>query len=115
MSPRPRRDLNRFLIGLGVGAVVLFLFVGGLASVGRSSGPYHASVNASFGAQAVVVATESNLLGKEVGKVVTQLPTFDRATLSDRLDLLAAAAQRVADGAESIGEPSASGIGPLFH
>jgi len=108
MSPRPRRDFTPFVIVLGVGAVILFLFVGGLASVGRSSGPYRTSIAGSFGAQASVVVAQSNSVGAELALLVEQMPGLDRSRLSLELDQVFVGAQRVAASAEQV---SSSGPG----
>ena len=50
--------------------MALFLLVGGLASVGRSSGPYHATVDESFGAEARVLIDQSNSVGAELRRDV---------------------------------------------
>jgi len=108
MSPRPRRDFTPFVVVLGVGAVILFLFVGGLASVGRSSGPYRASIAGSFGAQAIVVVSQSNFVGAQVVSLVEQMPGLDRSHLSLQLDEVLVGALRVAASAEQV---SSSGPG----
>jgi hypothetical protein len=108
MSPGPRRDFTPFVIALGVGAVILFLFVGGLASVGRSSGPYRTSIAGSFGAQASVVVSQSNSVGTELTSLVQSMPGLDRSHLSLGLDEVFVEAQRVASSAEQV---SSSGPG----
>ncbi len=88
MSPcrRARRDLTPFVLVLVAGAVVLFLLVGGLASVGRSSGAYHTVIDESFGAQARVLVAQSNSVGTELDRDFAEMSTFDRPELSQALD-----------------------------
>jgi hypothetical protein len=111
MSPVPRRDLTPFVVILVVAAVVLFLFVGGLASVGRSSGPFHASIDESFGAEARVLVAQSNSVGDSLSGVV--LGTGDvlssRPKLSQALDGLVAGADSVASGANGLASPAPEG------
>lgn len=109
MSPGPRRNLTPFVVALGVGAVVLFLLVGGLASIGRSSGPYHTSIDQSFGAQARVVVGQSNLVGSQLARLVAQLPTLQRDQLSLGLDEVVGGAEAVATSAAAIASPAPGG------
>jgi len=109
MSPGPRRDLTPFVIVLVVGAVVLFLFVGGLASVGRASGPFHATIDQSFGAQARLVAEQSNQLGGQLNTVVDQMVGDHRIQLAQALDSLVTGAESVATSAESASSPAPEG------
>jgi hypothetical protein len=100
MSPAPRRDLTPFIIALSAGAVVLFLVVGGLAYVGRTSGPFHTTIDGSFGVQARVVVQESNSVGGDVGTLVTQMITYRRIQLSQALDSAVTRAESVATEAQ---------------
>jgi len=109
MSPRPRRDLTPFVVVLAASAVVLFLLVGGLASVGRSSGPYHATIDESFGAQAQVLVAESNSVGAQLRRDVSDMPSFDRAGLSQALDAVVADAGSVASSAIGLSSPPPEG------
>ena len=109
MSPGPRRNLAPFVVALAVGAVVLFLLVGGLASVGRSSGPYHRSIARSFGSQASVVVAQSNTVGRELGQLVSQMPTLQRTELATGLDAVVGGAQAVASDAAGIAAPAPGG------
>jgi hypothetical protein len=109
MSPRPRRDLTPFVVVLVASAVALFLLVGGLASVGRSSGPYHATVDESFGAEARVLIDQSNSVGAELTRDVADMSTFDRPELSEALDTLVSGADSVASGATAISSPAPEG------
>jgi hypothetical protein len=95
MSPVPRRDLTPFVVLLVVGAVALFLFVGGLASVGRSSGRYRISIDQSFAAQARVLVSQSNQVGSQLRTVVSQAADYNRAELTQALDAVVSGADEV--------------------
>jgi hypothetical protein len=109
MSPRPRRDLTPFVVVLLAAAVVLFLVVGGFASIGRSSGPFHASIDQSFGVQARVLVAQSNSVGAELRTDVDEMPTFDRPELAQALNSVVADAQSVASVATELSSPSPAG------
>lgn len=95
MSPGSRRDLRPFVFLLAVGAIALFLVVGGLASVGRSSGSYRATIDQSFAAQVRVLVAQSNQVGAQLRTVVDQAPGYNRAELTQALDSLVAGADAV--------------------
>ena len=109
MSPAPRRDLTPFVIALTAGAVLLFLIVGGLAYVGRTSGPFHTAIDQSFGSQAGVVVVESNALGGDVRALFGQMANDRRVQLSQKLDMAVAAAQAMAAHAEQADSPAPEG------
>src|ERR1700728_628922 len=109
MSPRPRRDLTPFVLVLVVSAVVLFLLVGGLASVGSSSGPFHATIDQSFGAQARVLIAESNSVGAAVRTDVAGMPSFDRVKLAQALDSVVADSESIASQSAELSSPSPEG------
>src|SRR5579872_4178168 len=109
MSPAPRRDLTPFVIALTAGAVLLFLLVGGLAYVGRTSGPFHTAIDQSFGSQARVVVAESNSVGGEVRTLVAQMTADRRLELSQKLDMAVADAQAVAARAQEADSPAPEG------
>lgn len=108
MSPA-RRDLAPFVIALTAGAVILFLFVGGLAYVGRTSGPYHASIDGSFGAQARVVVAGSNDLGTSLQALLGQMAGDRRIQLSDTLDSLVAHGESLLADAQAADSPAPEG------
>ena len=109
MSPRPRRDLTSFVLVLVAGAVVLFLLVGGLASVGRSSGAYHTTIDESFGAQARVLVAQSNSVGAALDRDFADMSTFDRPELSQALDAVVFGADSVASDATRLSAPAPEG------
>jgi hypothetical protein len=109
MSPRPRRDLTPFVLVLVAGAVVLFLLVGGLASVGRSSGAYHTAIDESFGAQARVLVAQSNSVGAQLERDFADISTFDRPQLSQALDAVVFGADSVALDATRLAGPAPEG------
>jgi hypothetical protein len=113
MSPVPRRDLTPFVVLLVVGAVVLFLLVGGLASVGRSSGRYRISIDQSFAAQARVLVSQSNQVGSQLRTVVAQAPDDNRTELTQALDALVAGADEVERAAVGV-SAAQSGVTQAF-
>jgi hypothetical protein len=115
MSPGPRRDLTPFSAVLVAGAIALFLLVGGLAYVGRSSGRYHATIDQSFGAQARLVAADSNSVGAQLRTLINQMTTYRRIQLAHALDSVVASAQYVASEAVLLSSPGPEGqAGPNF-
>ncbi len=95
MSPVSRRDVRPFVFLLVVGAIVLFLLVGGLASVGGASGPYRSTIDQSFAAQVRVLIDQSNQVGAQLRTVVSQAPGYNRTELSQALDSIVAGADAV--------------------
>jgi hypothetical protein len=115
MSPGPRRDLTPFIVVLVAGAVGLFLLVGGLAYVGRSSGPYHATIDESFAAQARIVVGESNAVGAQLETLIDEMVTYRRIQLARALDSVVTGAQSVASEAALSSSPAPDGpAGPEF-
>ncbi|MGH9045041.1 MAG: hypothetical protein ACRDVP_09475 [Acidimicrobiales bacterium] len=115
MSPAPRRDRKRFVIGLVAGAIVLFLLVGGLASAGRSSGPYRFAINRAFGAQARVLVDQSNRAGAELRNLVGEAPRLSRTQLAAGLGALTSSADETASQAPLVASPApSSDLGPMF-
>ncbi|MGH9047703.1 MAG: hypothetical protein ACRDVW_10380 [Acidimicrobiales bacterium] len=102
MSPVQRRDLTPFVVLLVVGAVVLFLLVGGLASVGRSSGPCRSSIDRSFAAEAKVLIAQSNAVGSQLRAVVSQEAGYNRTALAQALDAVVAGADGVQSDARGV-------------
>src|ERR1700728_4052060 len=109
MSRRPRRDLTPFVVVLVAAAVVLFLLVGGLASVGRSSGPYHATIDESFGTQARVLVAQSNSIGAQLRDLIAEMPGDTRLTLSEDLDTVVSGADSVASDSVALSSPAPDG------
>jgi hypothetical protein len=111
MSPVPRRDLTPFVVVLVVTAVVLFLLVGGLASVGRSSGPYRTSIDQSFGAQARVLVAQSNTVGESLRDILlgSNGVLSSRLELSQALDAVVADADSVASAADELSSAAPDG------
>jgi hypothetical protein len=111
MSPVPRRDLTPFVVALVAAAVVLFLLVGGLASVGRSSGPYRATINESFGAEARVLIAQSNSVGASLRAILvgSNGDFSSRVELSQSLDAVVAGANSVASGVQGLDGPGSGG------
>lgn len=114
MSPGPRRDLTPFILVLAAGAVVLFLIVGGLASVGRSSGPFHSSTNQSFGAQARVLAAQSNAVGAQLRSLLNQMTGLSRPALTQALDAVVNGADDVETDAVALSPAPSGQVGSEF-
>ncbi|SRR5579875_788306 len=115
MSPGRRRDLTPFVVVLVVGAVALFLLVGGLVYVGRASGPYERSIDRSFGVQARLLAVQSNTVGAELRTLMGEMPADHRLQLAQALDSLVEGSQAVASAAALAATPAPEGgAGPDF-
>ncbi len=108
MSPVPRRDLTPYIVLLVVAAVVLFLLVGGLASVGRSSGRYRVSIDQSFVAEARVLIAESNQVGSQLLTVVADGAGDNRTELTQALNAVVAGADQVERGTPGISSAEAT-------
>jgi hypothetical protein len=89
--------------------VVLGLLIGGLAHVGARSGPFHTSEDASFAAQAAVVADESNATAVTVQRLMGTMQQRDRAGLEAMLDTVVAQTAQQASAASAFVSPAASG------
>jgi hypothetical protein len=106
MSPGRRRDLTPFVLLLVVGAVALFLLVGGLVYVGRASGPYERTIDRSFGVQARLLAVQSNSVGTELRTLMDQMASERRLPLAEALDSLVEGSEAVASGAALAAVPA---------
>ncbi len=106
---RARRDLTWFAIVAAVVAVALFLLVGGLIFAGRASGPYHQAIDRSFGAEARLLADQSNSVGAQMRALVTHMASDDRVTLADGLDSLSQGSKSVASATSLLGSSPPEG------
>jgi len=66
--------------------VVAAVLIGGVARIGSRSGPFRASVNRSFGAQAAVLVDLSNATGASLRRLMGAMPDQDRRTLQVEMD-----------------------------
>ncbi len=109
MSPGPRRDLTPFVVVLVIGAVALFLLVGGLVYVGRASGPYHRTIDQSFGSEARLVVQQSNSVGAQFRTLVDQMTGYHRMHLAQALDSVVEGSRSVASEASLLAVPAPEG------
>ncbi len=87
--------------------IVLAVLIGGIAQIGRQSGPYDASVNRSFAAESAVVVEESNATGSSVRHLMGTMQGLDRQTLQIDLDeVVAQTVQQESQAAEFTGATS---------
>lgn len=96
-------------------AIVLILFIGGIAHIGSGSTPYWRSVDRSFADQASVIVGESNATGSQLAGLVKRLDRFDRPALEATLDGLVESAAAESSQAAALIPPSPQGgAGPAF-
>ena len=82
---RRRSRAGRLVVLICV-LVVAAVLIGGVARIGSRSGPFHASVNRSFGAQGAVLVDLSNATGASLRRLMGALPDENRQTLQVELD-----------------------------
>jgi hypothetical protein len=110
---RARRRSRRRLITLSACVlIVVALLVGGVTQIGRQSGPFYASVNRSFAAQATTLIKESNNTSVSLRRLMKDVQSQDRRTLQAGLDTLTAQADQEEAAAENLASPSAPGDVP---
>jgi hypothetical protein len=110
-SPWPALSLV-VLVGL-----VLLLVIGGLAKIGRASGPYDATIDRSFGLQADVLVAQANQTAKTLNAMLSSLGSTKttRNGLSYTLDSLVLDATREQEQARVIASPApGDGVGASF-
>jgi hypothetical protein len=106
---RSRRRAIGPLVAVGIiGALLLFLLIGGIAHISSSSGPFHVSVNRSFGAQATVITEQSNVTGAALNSLLGDMSGLARPELQSQMDQLADASERTADQADGLTPPAPS-------
>src|ERR1700677_3123743 len=87
-----RRSRAGRLVVLVCVLVVAAVLIGGVARIGSQSGPFHASVNRSFGAQGAVLVDRSNATGASLRRLMGAMPDQNRQTLQVQLDDITAQA-----------------------
>jgi hypothetical protein len=88
---RRRSRAGRLVVVVCV-LVVVAVLIGGVARIGSGSGPFHASVNRSFGAQGAVLVDLSNATGASLRRLMEAMPDQSRQTLQVELDDITAQA-----------------------
>jgi hypothetical protein len=87
-----RRSRAGRLVLLACVLAVAAVLVGGVARIGSRSGPFHTSVNRSFGAQGAVLVDRSNATGASLRQLMEAMPDQSRRTLQVELDDITAQA-----------------------
>lgn len=103
--PRRRSVAPALLVG-GVILLVLALLVGGVAHIGRASGPYRRDLNRSLADQVAIVATRSDVSGRDLRQLMASMPTLGRERLQAVLDQLASSTAAQASAAAVVTPPA---------
>src|ERR1700677_467940 len=81
-----RRSRAGRLVVLVCVLVVAAVLIGGVGRIGSRSGPFHASVNRSFGVQGAVLVDLSNATGASLRRLMGAMPDQNRQTVQVELD-----------------------------
>lgn len=84
------RGITRGLVPLGVAGLVAGLLAGGVAEVGRASGPYLRTVDLGYASMATSLAHESASSGAALRSLLATAPSLDRIALLGRAGVLVA-------------------------
>jgi hypothetical protein len=110
MPDHRRRTRRRAFLVVLIGGLALLVVVGlvtaSLSQVNKSSGPYEATINQSFGTQASLVAASSQQTGVQMRQLLAVVKTEQRAQLQQQLDALATDAAQQAQDAAALATPA---------
>lgn len=106
---RRRRSRTTIVVVVLVAVVALVLLIGGVARVGRASGPYSTDVNRSYAAEGSTLVDRSNKTGAQLRTLLRRMPGLTRPALQQQLDSLVTASAQVSTNGAALAPPTPSG------